>query len=626
MADLRLHIGDEEPLLLSNAEFFPSSGLFRWQNQDAFKSGNTPFSNGATLKVRIIEADPILTITAVKRPVRFLNYEEVGVRPALVDFQVSRTGLWLNAMPFKLTFAQAASLGLPPGPGEWTFSAGNRIRHIQQNLPYNEHWAGNRDCAAEDCTKPTAVTYRLEECPECGYVLADPREATVDVISTELQLGGDDEEEENTQPLTARFEDLPTGGHGGAGTPFTFRLVFSEAVSATPEGLRDHALTVNNATLEAVSRVDGRSDLWEIRLTPGSNAMVTAALLPAADCDAAGAVCTASGKMLAHGIGFARQGPPNSSATGAPAIRGKARVGETLTADTSGISDADGLTNVTFSYQWLADDADIAGATGSTLTLTDAYAGKTVRVEVFFTDDADHEEALTSAATAAVDTPATGAPTISGTPQLGQTLTLDISAIADADGLTNVTFSYQWLADDADIAGATGSTLTLTDAYAGKTVRVKVSFTDDADHEEARTSAATAAVDTPATGLPTISGMAEVGQTLTADTSGIADADGLGNVAFTYQWVAGGSDIDGATASSYTLTASEEGQTIQAQVTFTDNAGSVEALTSAATAAVAPLPAWTASFDPANSWGRCRPLPPATAGITPPSRPAGERR
>ncbi len=149
-------------------------------------------------------------------------------------------------------------------------------------------------------------------------------------------------EEENTQPLTARFEDLPEGGHGGAGTPFTFRLVFSEAVSATPEGLRDHALRVNNATLDAVSRVDGRSDLWEIRLTPGSNAMVTAALLPAADCDAAGAVCTAGGKMLYNGVGRVIQGPPNSSATGAPAISGKARVGETLTADTSGISDADG--------------------------------------------------------------------------------------------------------------------------------------------------------------------------------------------------------------------------------------------------------------------------------------------
>ena len=99
--------------------------------------------------------------------------------------------------------------------------------------------------------------------------------------------------------------------------------MFSEAVSATPAGAEDHALKVNNATLEAVSRVDGRSDLWEIRLTPGSNAMVTAALSPAADCDAAGAVCTAGGKMLYSGTGFARQGPPNSSARVRPPSVGR---------------------------------------------------------------------------------------------------------------------------------------------------------------------------------------------------------------------------------------------------------------------------------------------------------------
>ena len=63
-----------------------------------------------------------------------------------------------------------------------------------------------------------------------------------------------------------------------------------------------------------------------------------------------------------------QQSPPpaNSPATGAPAITGTARVGETLTADTSGIADADGLTGASFSYQWLADDTDISGATGST--------------------------------------------------------------------------------------------------------------------------------------------------------------------------------------------------------------------------------------------------------------------
>ena len=89
----------------------------------------------------------------------------------------------------------------------------------------------------------------------------------------------------------------------------------------------------------------------------------------------------------------------NSAATGAPTISGTAQVGQTLTADTSGIADADGLANATFSYQWLADDTEIAGATGLTYTLTDSEESKTVKVQVSFTDDADNEETLTSAAT-----------------------------------------------------------------------------------------------------------------------------------------------------------------------------------------------------------------------------------
>ena len=92
----------------------------------------------------------------------------------------------------------------------------------------------------------------------------------------------------------------------------------------------------------------------------------------------------------------------SSPATGRPIIGGTAQVGETLTADTSGISDADSLANATFSYQWLADDADISGTTGSTYTMADADEGKSIKVRVSFTDDRGNEETLTSAATAAV--------------------------------------------------------------------------------------------------------------------------------------------------------------------------------------------------------------------------------
>ena len=289
----------------------------------------------------------------------------------------------------------------------------------------------------------------------------------------------------------------------------------------------------------------------------------------------------------------------NRPATGLPTIGGTAQVGETLTASTSGIADQDGLDNASFSYQWLADDSAIPDATGSTYTLVAADQGKTIKVRVSFTDNADNEETLTSAATAAVaarpNSLATGAPTISGTAQVGETLTADTSGIADGDGLDNVSYSYQWIrsdgSNDTDIEGEKSSTYTLVPADQGKTIKVKVSFTDDANNVETLTSAATAAVaaadNRTATGLPTISGTVQVDQTLTADTSGIADEDGLTNVPYSYQWIAGGSDIDGATDSTSTLTANEQGQTVQVRVSFTDDRNNAETLTSEATGAVA---------------------------------------
>ena len=300
---------------------------------------------------------------------------------------------------------------------------------------------------------------------------------------------------------------------------------------------------------------------------------------------------------------------PNSPATGAPTISGTVQVGETLTADTSGIADADGLDAAAFTYQWLADDDAIAGATGSTYTLADADEGKTVKVRVSFTDDAGNGETLTSEATSAVaaapqpNNPATGAPTISGTAQVGETLTAYTSGIADADGLDAAAFTYQWLADDDAIAGATGSTYTLADADEGKAIKVQVSFADDAGNEETLTSAATGAVDarpnSPATGAPTISGTAQVGETLTADTSAIADADGLDAAAFSYQWLADDTEISGATGSTYTLADADEGKTVKVQVSFTDDAGNEETLTSAATGAVAARPNSPATGTPA---------------------------
>ena len=110
-----------------------------------------------------------------------------------------------------------------------------------------------------------------------------------------------------------------------------------------------------------------------------------------------------------------------------PPSAARRRWGETLTADTTGIADEDGLDDVTYSYQWMAGGSDIDGATGSNHTLTTSQQRQTIQVRVSFTDDRNNAETLTSEATGAVaaapNRTATGLPTISGTAQVGETLT-----------------------------------------------------------------------------------------------------------------------------------------------------------------------------------------------------------
>ena len=425
---------------------------------------------------------------------------------------------------------------------------------------------------------------------------------------------------------------------------------------------------------------------------------------------------------------------PNTAAAGQPTITGTPQVGQVLTADTSQVTDADGLLTVSYLYQWIADDVDITNATGPTYTLSSADQGKPVKVKVSFNDDRNNPETLTSIATEPVaarpNTPANGAPSMQGVLQDQGRLTADIAGIIDADGLTSATFAYQWMRVDdgspSDIAGQTGSTYSLTSSDVGQRVQLQVTFTDDRGFSESLTSAVTSrvtdssstrkllwlativpndqdsqitdytydgstdapvlspaaftadqdsvqtitylgaspgdatefaidlsfqltnqqtstwslqilgveldfrnatyattstsppahryqwdvteyatdtaslphdgdpltvsiqeAINLSATGQPTIGGTPEVGQTLTADTSAITDGNGISNVSYEYQWTAGGTNIDGATNSSLTLTSSQEGDTIQVIVTFDDDDGFSEIATSEATTAVA---------------------------------------
>ena len=92
--------------------------------------------------------------------------------------------------------------------------------------------------------------------------------------------------------------------------------------------------------------------------------------------------------------------------------------------------------------------------------------------------------------------PATGQPAINGTLRVDQTLTATSGTIADADGITNAVYAYQWILvnganNENEISGATGTTYVLTTADEGQRIRVKARFIDDRGNGEMRTSGMT---------------------------------------------------------------------------------------------------------------------------------------
>ena len=155
--------------------------------------------------------------------------------------------------------------------------------------------------------------------------------------------------------------------------------------------------------------------------------------------------------------------PTNVPATGEPAVSGRLNAGELLAADTSGISDDNGLDRIRFYYQWISSDGttdtDIEGATEESYLLSEDENRKSIKVRVSFTDRHGFRESLTGAATGVVGGTATGMLTINGTARVGETLTVSATDIQDEDGLDNAIFSYQWVSSngtaDTDIEGET---------------------------------------------------------------------------------------------------------------------------------------------------------------------------
>ena len=264
--------------------------------------------------------------------------------------------------------------------------------------------------------------------------------------------------------------------------------------------------------------------------------------------------------------------------------------------------------------------ANITGATAPNYYPSDADAGKHIRVLVSFEDGGGADEGpLASAATIAVPASSTiKVPwsatmnvrgTGSGQDELTGFRASNYGSLSPASfdlaGATHIidglffTGNALWIEFDVDPKNP--GTFTLLHGSSGALASTATNPHIMSDSHlwprssspwarGAKVAFAIKITNSAATGRPTISDTATVGETLTAARGGIADANGLanppGNLA--YQWVRvdGGTEIDipGATSSTYELQAEDVGKQIKVRLTFDDRAGFSEERTSLATA------------------------------------------
>jgi len=192
-----------------------------------------------------------------------------------------------------------------------------------------------------------------------------------------------------------------------------------------------------------------------------------------------------------------------------------------------------------------------------------------------------------------------GAPTVSGNPVQGDTLTSSTGSWADGP----TSYAYQWqdcntLGICASISGATSSSYTLQASDVGSTIRSVVTATNAGGSTPA-SSAHTATVTASPPAAPTsstapaVTGQPVQGQTLTTN-----NGSWTGNpTSYTYHWqdcnTSGAScaNISGATSTTYTLQASDVGDTIRSVVTATNAGGSTPSSSGPTATVTAPAPA-----------------------------------
>ena len=185
-------------------------------------------------------------------------------------------------------------------------------------------------------------------------------------------------------------------------------------------------------------------------------------------------------------------------------------------------------------------------------------------------------------------------------PEVGSSVTASPGTWNPASG---VTFAYQWLADGSEIANAKTSSLAVTSALLGKKLSVRVTGTGFLDTPGTATSAPTAAVQNPTIrnlSLPTVLGTPKTGFTLGSTTGTWSP----GGATYTFQWLADGTAISGATGPGYTITPAVVAKKLAIRVTASKSGYQPGINTSLPSAAV--LPGTTANTSVPTIYGDLR--------------------
>lgn len=166
-----------------------------------------------------------------------------------------------------------------------------------------------------------------------------------------------------------------------------------------------------------------------------------------------------------------------------------------------------------------------------------------------------------------------GIPVINGVLNELVELTIDTSAISDADVAAAIVFNvFQWYRDGVPISGATSNTYTTVQADVDAVLKVDVGFTDDLGNNELLTSVDTIAIgnvnQNPQGNLTLVGGTGAAQYDTLTLTNDITDIDGL--TAFTYTWYRDDVLIAGENETYYTLAQEDVDALVNAKVNYTD--------------------------------------------------------